>query len=722
MTLPYTWKLHNNRPHQDYMCYWLDRCHREIGIRGVYIDESYCQPYSYNVLASRSAYVADDGTRRIGFTWMDGRDYVRRLKQIFTDHGVDYSIWIHTTNYRAFPVYTFGDISMDGEHPQIWVPFFDRYENFYDSERTRGYICGLPMGLVGTMMYHSFTDAKGTDTFPSLYRKSRSYLGVTLGYGVLPMSTGVGMEFDRTQNIRHAFGIADEGVESIMTGAKSYWTRGYGDPWMKAVKPDALRMSGDVNRARRRALLYSTSLHWNECDRYEVEGGFDGFRFDKAHAHAWNPENGASLLVDGKWVIEHVRGDFGMLWVEARDEPQKSRPEGVLLGVSFDAGASPASDGGKRETPATAPPASFLPDSGGGIVPPTALGQGSAPELGEGRKGKALSVSPGEQAVGFPVVPDWVGGAVQFDVRVQELARATPLQILRLKHHLDATVSLDREADQRVISLAVCEAPIPKDVNGTLYRQGNPEGQWKSVSVPIPPEDPAGWHRVVLSWSSGRYTLYWDGKRLAGVQIPAAPRLRDTAALPLGVILGNDSAGSDKPKPSKACLDSLLVYDWALGPQDAAKCQELKPGEPLPKPPAAGGFLVWHEVKKLKEVTAVANFARHLRLPETQSVRFSLFERKNTRNAISTHEATPWRGVAWARLSTEGQPTVDKAMQAAGETEGEDETPDAEDEDAEEVEMKWLLRVELLKTKEKETVVLEAQDVEVAVNVLEAPE
>mgnify|MGYP000110817736 CR=1 FL=1 len=47
--LPFTWKTHNHRGSRDYFAYWADRCAREVGIHGYYVDEPYGEPGSYNV-------------------------------------------------------------------------------------------------------------------------------------------------------------------------------------------------------------------------------------------------------------------------------------------------------------------------------------------------------------------------------------------------------------------------------------------------------------------------------------------------------------------------------------------------------------------------------------------------------------------------------------------------------------------------------------------------
>ncbi|MDP6110387.1 MAG: DUF6067 family protein, partial [Planctomycetota bacterium] len=399
--LPYTWKTHNNRPVNDYIAYWMDRCVREIGIKGVYVDEPYVQPNSWNVLAGDAPYIASDGTRRPGTRWMEGRQYFRRLKQLFADHGIPHSVWVHTSHWKGLPFFTFIDISMDGEFPAIWVKSFDDYHTFYPHpEFQRGYESGIPFGFVGSQMLNSNFNP---NTFPQNWKASRTYLAVTLPFSVVAQNTNIPDELYRIQEIRTAFDIYDEGLEELPFFNRRSWLP------KTTIKPD-LHLGGTLNRKRHEALLFAMSrgpelLH-------SVEGGFKELSLGKPHVHAWNAETGASLVVDDETYIEQqFPSDVTAILVRGADEPQRSRPEGVLLGVSFDEGIEP--------------------EFGAGIVPPTtrtARGSDNRQENAKPALSKALEIKPGSSAVGYPIVPSWVEGSVEFDLKIERV-EARPIRL-----------------------------------------------------------------------------------------------------------------------------------------------------------------------------------------------------------------------------------------------------------------------------------------------------
>jgi len=682
MVLPFTWKLHNNRAVQDYMCYWLERCAREIGIKGVYIDEPYCEPYSYNVLAGDAAYIRDDGTRSIGFRYMEGRDYIRRLKQIFTDLGIDHSLWIHTTNYKALPVFTFGDISMDGEHPQIWVPEFDDYHRFYNHIMSRGYIAGHSTGLVGTMMYHGNTDIKSGDTFQRNHYKNRGYLAVTLPFGVLPMLMGMRVEYDRIQNIRAAFGIFDDGLEQLDLHEETLWMPG------TVFTPSPRGVSGVRNPSRNRALLYVCGFAPGPPPRIEVEGGFKTLSLGKPHNHAWNAENGVSLAVDGKLVLDLLPDDFGAIWVEGRDEPQRPRPDGVILGVSFDAGTEP--------------------DYGGGLMPVTLSNGGTEPQLADGRNGKALLVSCARKAVGYPVVPSWIRGTVQFDLRAAA-PRTGSLVLLQLKHHLDLSLAIARSKEGLGLILETLEVPLTEKLGSGTYANGTPEGERRRLFAPIAEDSLADWHRVVLTWQCGQYVLYWDGRKIGEISAPAGPRLRDDRAPAAGVWIG-DGSQPDSETKTEASIDSLLAYDWAFAHTDAQQSCKTEAMKPLSRRPPRREFDAWYWAKDMKNLTVVVNFRDLLDASPVSLVRLALADKKAPEKPLAKVETVPWQGIAWGRLSAQRPPEVGDVAKLVREDTGEAATSD------EEPEKLWLLRIELCQQKEKETTIVASKELEIPLN------
>lgn len=576
--LPYSWKLHNSRPHQDYVAYWLDKCAREIGIKGVYVDEPYVEPYSYNVLASDAPYIRADGTRAVGYRWLEARDYFRRIKQTFHDLGLPHSLWVHTTNYKASPALTFVDISMDGEHPMIWVPSFQDCHIFYNNIRSRGYISGIPFGFVGTQMFHGNTEPKA---FPGLWVKSRTYLAVTLPNQVLPQTCGIPDELDRIRNLWSWFGIGDEAIEEV--------TQPFG---------------GVANRRTGQALLYATAP-W-KGSRIELPDGLDGLGLGKPHAQAWNAETGASLVVEGKTLVDlAMPNDVAVVFARGANKPQPSRPEGVILGASFDNGLEP--------------------DFGGGLLPASGAGDVSA---------KALAVRFDKPPVAYPIVPSWVHGSLEFDLAVKSTSR-TPLRLVALRHHLDLTLS----ATHKGLILAANEV-VPQDK--LPYPSGKLPPQRREVFVPIPTGERG---RVALVWRSGQYGLYWNGKRLGGIEAPAAPRLRDAAAPAAGLLLG-DGAGAKEQ--AEAIIDSLLVYDWALRPEDLAGRGPMIPAK---RPPRGDAFDVRAWGEKLDDLAVGIHMADYKDWERVTSVKFTVFDAKAPDAPLGTAELVPWLGTGAARLT-----------------------------------------------------------------------
>ena len=675
--LPYSWKLHNTRPHQDYMTYWLDRCVREIGIRGVYIDEPYSEPYSYNVLAGDAPYIRADGTRACGYRFMEGRDFLRRLRQMFTDHGLDYSIWLHTTNYKVGPVLTFADVSMDGEHPQIWVPSFSDYHIFYNPLRSRGYIAGAAWGLVGTMMFHGNTDPK---TFPGLWFKSRTYLACTLPFGILPQTIGITAELDRVRSLLAAFGIFDAGIEDLHFEQQERWLPG------SRFEPEGMLLGSVRNRAKHEAVLYATAP-W-KGSRFELAGGFAKLDLGKPFVHAWNAETGASLVIEGgsagaspsqdgsagaspsrsgKTIIDLLPNDVAVILARGADGPQKSRPEGAILGISFDL--------------------PFGPDFGEGLVPTVwKSDRGSRPGV-EGKSGKAFDVRFKDGLFGYPIVPSWVAGTVEFDLQLKELA-VTPLRLVELKHHLDATLSCLVRDGKPGLLLTTSEV-IPGEK--LSYNEKLPPTAKRETFFPLTVIAPGDWSHIVLAWRSGQYDLYWEGKLLGRNTGPAAARLRDAEATPCGVYVG-DGRPDGPDDRVRAAIDSLIVYDWAFRPEDAAAAKDRPPMAAAKKIPRGESFPVWVWGEKLSDLTVGINFFGWKSWEEVSLVKFALLEKAGAKEVLGKAELTPWMGTGVVRIAASAPkaPTPELKLEP-GKDDGLDET---------ELGRKLLLRVELHKGKD----------------------
>lgn len=629
--LPFSWKLHNTRAHQDYMMYWMDRCHREIGIRGVYIDEPYVEPFSYNVLAGDAAYIHSDGTRSMGYRYMEARETMRRYKQLFTELGEEVAIWVHNTAYRPLPIYTFADIGMDGEHPQFWVTQWDNYHVWYNGTFGRGYIAGQSTGVVGTMMYHHTSDARGPNSFQKVHTKNRQYLSVTLPFGILPMKMTFDAELDRTNNIREAFGIFDEGLED-------YWVNDFGQ-----VMPDtgfSTWFYGATlvrNRKRNRAMLYLSYPNLDQSARTEVKGRFDKLDLGKPNNHAWHAETGVSVRIEDKMFLDHVPDDFGAIWIEGHDAPQKPRPDGAILGVSFDKNLEA--------------------DFGGGFRAVEFSGAEADPEPVAGHTGHALPIGPGIKAVGYSVVPSWIAGSLEMRVRVDEVGEA-PLQLVVLRHHLETSLSLVRtEGGSPAVLVITREQPLKADPTAWAYAIGN-QGQTFEKLLPVPELVNGKWHMLSLSWQSGQYQVYWEGKMLGELSRAVGPRLRDTTAPASGVWLG-DGRGETS---GKASIDSVIVYDWGLAERDLATRKDAVALTPIKRPPTLTDFGAWGFIKDPQNISVVANFRSHENFGVIVAVECEVFAKGNLKQSLAKTTLYPWQGFGWGSLSFTELPKISQAL------------------------------------------------------------
>jgi len=618
--LPYSWKLHNHRPHGDYVCYWMDRCIREVGISGVYIDEPYGDPYSYNVLAGDAPYVREDGTRSVGYRWLEGREHFRRVRQTFLDQGHEHSIWLHTSSWKALPMMTFIDISMDGEWPAIWVKSFENYHIFYNREKSRAYLSGIPFGFVGSQMLNGNVNPR---TFPAIWNCARTYLAVTLPYSVVPMSTNIAAELDRINNIRYAFGVYDPELEELTYDEREEWLP------QASIEPEGLHVGGMTNLTKNQALLYAAAP-WQKVKRYTVDGGFQGLPLGKPHRHVWNAENGISLLVDGKTVIDNRYNDLAVLLVRGADKPQPSRPDGLILGVSFDQ--------------------SLDPDLGSGITAPSVVKNRPPLRTVPGKSGKAIAFGHQEGAVGYPVVPSWVQGTVEFDLRMDALSEL-PLRILQLSHHLDVTLSCYLDDGKPVLHLKTSEvtpgADLPYQSTTKL-----PFGTHTCAATPRV-EELGRWGHVTVVWRSGTHDLYWNGARIGRAMTLAAPRLQDAAAMPCGVWVG-PSPGKAPLTKDQIAVDSLKVYQWALTEADVTAYTKREPMTAAARPSETDSFPVRIWTKTGLKYSAGVFLANSKHGYAASSVQFSLFEKKRPKLALAKATLPLWLGTGVAELSPTG--------------------------------------------------------------------
>ncbi len=702
METPFTWKLHNNAPVRNYIAYWGDRCFKEIGILGYYIDEPYAQNYSYNVLASDAPYIRDDGTREIGYQYLDGREYVRRIKQTFCDLGADYPVWLHTTSYRNYAAYSFADISMDGEHPSIWVPEFDNYHYFYNPRYSRGYLAGQNMGLVGFQMFHGNTNPKMSDPdfFAKVHRKTRTFLATTLPCGVVPNPPSILMDYNRIQNLNYFAGISDDGVEDLSTHNQEAWLPGI------IFKPKPLAIGGIRSPGKKRALLYVGAPEEKEFagrTAIEMDGSFAKLGLGGKFVHAWNAEDGVSLPAGGKMVFEAAPQDFAALLLEGRDYPQAPRPDGCILGVSFDKGMEP--------------------DFGAGMMPPEISKAGTA-ATADGKDGKAFGAEPGGGAVGYPVVPSWFAGTAEFDLK-PEITGKEQLRLVKLDHHLGTSLLLAQEKGKDGLVLELCETRITEKPV-TVNADENPKGPVERHFFALPDGAKGSWHHVVLSWRAGQYDLYLDGKSLGQIHNPSAPRLRDDRAPAMGVIVGDDG----KPGQIKALIDSLLVYDWPFGKEDAMAADQRQAMKPAPRPVPANDMSIFYSLKNMENLMVSAYMRNAPEFWKGNKTRFTVTDKANHSKPLAATDVETWHGTAFRGLFLANTSALKPETDMGLKGEGMDDLDlgGGKKSGGSSASSIWILKVELIKTEQdpatkqhKETVLITKEE-EISVNPVDLDE
>lgn len=585
--LPYSWKLHNNRPTCDYMVYWLHRSAVEAGIRGVYIDEPYCEPRSYNVLAGDQAYIREDGTRGIGYRFMEGRNYIRRLKQMFVDLGIDYSLWLHSTNYKCTPIHTFMDISMDGEFPNIWVTKFDDYRVFYNPWRSGAFICGKPSGCVGTQMLNGNFN-HGLSPWATL-GATRTYLGVTMPYHVVPENTNYPDELNRICNLLYEFGLYDDEIEELPFYDHQKWLPG---SEMDVVYGGGV-LGGYRHRSKGRAILFGG----NDWGRpiWGIPPDWKGLDLGKPHVRAWNPENGYPVRSDAKGspIVSYLYGShtdgLTVTWLEGADTPSPDIPEGTVLAASFDE--------------------SIEPDLGGGFMPTTVAKDAERPKLAPGRRGKAIEFQGNAGALRFPVVPDWTKGSLEFWLSLEGLRMPTTL--CKLTHYADFQLSFVPREDVLSLELACNEDAFQPEHQAKLKAAA-------AARFELGEDHLQKWNHVALTWWSGQYTVYWNGKELGALSRPPAPRFRDGVAPVSGLSIGPDGPLNR----GRLAVDSLVLYDFVFSASDAKAAASRNSTAPLAKPAdlAKRWNVAWWGNKN--DMTVMANTLNHDRPFNAASVKF----------------------------------------------------------------------------------------------------
>ena len=98
---------------QDCYLWYMNEWLRRGLIRGVYIDDTWILP-SMNTRQG-PAYQDVEGKSHVGYEFFGYREFLKRLRWVFHDNGMDPLIWVHMTQTHFVPYLAFCDVILEGE-------------------------------------------------------------------------------------------------------------------------------------------------------------------------------------------------------------------------------------------------------------------------------------------------------------------------------------------------------------------------------------------------------------------------------------------------------------------------------------------------------------------------------------------------------------------------------------------------------------------------------
>ena len=327
--------------------------------------------------------------------------------------------------------------------------------------------------------------------------------------------------------------------------------------------PQALRVRVAKGADGRRALLMFAWI--GDAGRtIRLKPDLAGIGLPDGPKQLWQLPEGAALGGGGEILVTpDPVADVSAVLVHTGSSKSGGVPRGLLLGADFDAGIEPAA----------------------GSTPPL-----RRPEIEKAYKpgrvqNGALLLGDGS-ATAYNIVPNWFAGTVEFDIRPPASADK-PVRVLTLKHHVELTLTFDRQQGKTGFTLKAEEKPIPiklqEDPRKKRRRGRSRDKKRDKEEEDLPLSEPLEWHtfaplprgaewrHVVLTWEIGQYVLYIDGQRTAALSAAAELRRRDKTVLEPGLILG----GGDNAGGSRIGIDNLFVYDWWL-PSDTASARSTR--------------------------------------------------------------------------------------------------------------------------------------------------
>jgi len=189
--------LNITRPDIEYRLWCYARWIKEIGLKGLYFDQT--EPILGANPAAGAGYVLDlpdrpalHGRVQPGYLLTNTREFYKRLRTIFVENGVaDPMLWLHTTDANMISAFAFADAFLEGENwpeltpenpwfskkyapermqalgnsggklgiPTMWLDMFSRGYAWPEEQIDRHYLAGR--SLVGYGRLHDFNERWG---------------------------------------------------------------------------------------------------------------------------------------------------------------------------------------------------------------------------------------------------------------------------------------------------------------------------------------------------------------------------------------------------------------------------------------------------------------------------------------------------------------------------------------------------------------------------------
>lgn len=383
----------------------------------------------------------------------------------------------------------------------------------------------------------------------------------------------------------------------------------------------------------------------------------------------WQRGQGHTVMLDPE--LPGLRSDSESVWnletgqMASSTSPLEVEPDPVAGITSYYIGDSPdVSD----PPPAGVMAASSFdehlePDVGGG--PPEITRDGRAGNLEDGREGKALQVAGAK--VPYGVVPSWLNGTIEFSFKAGEIDDE-PLRILKLGHHMDLTLSLEKRYGRTGIMVETQELPFDREKEDGLKRKQAFAELRKGTGR---------WHHVVLTWGLGQYRVFIDGKRAASIVDPVRRRKRDGTVLKPGVMVGDPEADDG----AEAMLDSFVIYSWPWSEERAGERKKTGDLTPVEKPgPQPMNIWLWGSFPK--DVITAVNARQAKNWSRASEFEVTLYEMiDHGRQRVARATLQNYSGTAIGKLKFKRSEKIESSKEMADDADFDVDDDEEEDDD-----------------------------------------